>query len=360
MARDYSVGSVPSGIVRPGYEYVVSSSVRCKGSFGGKGYATPVLTTPECSEVTTLHVEVVALLTSICEFEHYVAEHSQKAATKPKYGPWYRIPICLSRLHYHTNPALFDALVTTTPDAPIAPVEYQGKRWESYHRMACELSQRRFDELERRLVKLAPKCDVPFWLKRLSEREALVEQFVDAVVQHFSDIAATWNVPPLDYDELNGLLELEYRNWMRRQQPVAEKTTAGFKLHIPSKLPVPMPQPLTAEAANREIPAHVVDDDWIHAVNDDPPQRFQYGPLTDFQTALGYAIRYANLDPVTTDRALRDYLKEVATANDSRVWLKRTGSKKLEAYFHKAKTFHVAQERLKSFPQWKSAETNGS
>ncbi len=101
-------------------------------------------------------------------------------------------------------------------------------------------------------------------------------------------------------------------------------------------------------------------EDWIHGVNDDPPHRFQYGPLTDSKTALGYAIRYANLDPVTTDRALRDYLREVATANESRIWLKRTGSKKLEAYFHNAKTFHDAQDRLKLFPQRKSGEANGS
>ncbi len=101
--------------------------------------------------------------------------------------------------------------------------------------------------------------------------------------------------------------------------------------------------------------------DWLHDAGSEPPQEFYCDKwLTSTQTKIGFAIRHVNLKPVKTERALRDYLKNAASAKSPRVWCRATLTADIDIFFRDPKSLHDAEARLKEYPQRKPKEVGGS
>ncbi len=90
--------------------------------------------------------------------------------------------------------------------------------------------------------------------------------------------------------------------------------------------------------------------EWLHDAGSEPPQDF-YGDkwLTGTQTEIGFAIRPANQPAVKSVVALRDYLERIASAKNSRVWCRATGTKQIDAFVKDLKTLEACQVRLDKY-----------
>lgn len=117
------------------------------------------------------------------------------------------------------------------------------------------------------------------------------------------------------------------------------------------------------ESLPEEIQSQSEDDQvgWLHDAGIEPPQEFYRDKwLTDTQSRIGFAIRYEQYDPVTTDRAHQDYLKTQALGKRPRIWCRKAIRPKIDVFFRDAKSLHDAEAQLKNYQPQKPKEVGGS
>src|SRR4029077_1923881 len=124
----------------------------------------------------------------------------------------------------------------------------------------------------------------------------------------------------------------------------------GFGRTIRHKLEVLLSQP--PEADERETHQS---DAWIHELDEEPPRKFCHdnqpcGPVVGTREQLGYAVRHAP-KKMASSPALRVSLQKAATGLDPRVWLRKTFTRALEAFFRSPDASRLASADVKKYAE---------
>ncbi len=148
-----------------------------------------------------------------------------------------------------------------------------------------------------------------------------------------------------------------------REQAEAQADILDFPDFTPSKIyevqsrfrPIVESPPRVSEQDDVD---KATDSNWLHSATENPPADFYDRPLTGTKTELGFVIRNPK-QGVPKDKALRDYLAQMAAAEPPKIWVRATFSKFYEAFFRDAKSLHDAEDRLKLFSERSSTDVGG-
>lgn len=229
----------------------------------------------------------------------------------------------------------------------------------------------------RRLKDLAHQCEMVAHKKLDRSNFANAVRALNAVVSAVEALQRFDEYRELDPNRRGGALPMEFQlkeRFEKRSAAVRDALASDILAELAFLCRTPIDDPKTDTSVSQVEPGHSTTPrkqkrpkkeapDWLHDASAEPPLEFYRDKtLIGFYDEIGYAIRPPNLGQATTPQAHSQYLHTIASGKNSRIFSRKTGTKKIEVFLKSrdGKLVDAAEARLLKYRKQKGKKVNAT